>query len=41
VQQELKTLLAARSVLPRVLAENDVRVQSLEGEAAKGAWPPP
>ena len=37
VQQDLKTLLAARNVLPRVLAEVDARVQSLGGKAAKGA----
>jgi hypothetical protein len=37
VQQEMKTLLEARNVLPRVLGEIDTRIQSLEGEAAKGA----
>jgi hypothetical protein len=37
VQQELKTMLAARNVLPRVLAEIDNRIQTLGGKAAKGA----
>jgi hypothetical protein len=37
VQQELKTLLAARNVLPQVLAEVDARIQTLGGRAAKGA----
>jgi hypothetical protein len=37
VQQELKTLLEARNVLPQVLAEIDARIHSLGGRAAKGA----
>jgi hypothetical protein len=35
VQQDLKTLLAARNVLPRVLAEIDARIQALGGTTAK------
>jgi hypothetical protein len=37
VQQELKTLLAARNVLPQVLADIDARIQTLGVKAAKGA----
>jgi hypothetical protein len=35
VQQELRTLLASRNVLPRVLAEIDAKISSLGGKAAK------
>jgi len=37
VQQDLKTMLAARNVLPRVLADIDNRIQTLGDKAAKGA----
>jgi len=34
VQQDLKTLLAERNVLPRVLADTDAGIQALGGKAA-------
>ena len=37
VQQDLKALLAARNVLPQVLADIDARIQTLGGRVAKGA----